>query len=169
MLHFPAHQTLVLKEPSQLAAFLAAEGEANRGIVAVRFERDFDIKSEHVKSLVEAIGGSLDSLTLGSSDTGDGVWLTDAGVLAIVKHCPNLRQLALCSCTNVSDKAFIAVLEGLPHLEVLHCTGHDRSSGAQRRWLDRRATAAARRECQLVRALARNSLGKSVADATGCA
>lgn len=71
-------------------------------------------------------GGLLARLSL---NAGDGTWLTDAAVLAIVRACPRLRQLALCSCTSVTDKALVAVAEGLPNLECLHCTGHDKCSG----------------------------------------
>jgi len=78
---------------------------------------------------VQAAGQGLVSLRLGSSDTGNGSWLTDVAVRSIVQHCPHLRELALCSCTKITDRAFLAVLEGLPQLEVLHCTGHDRSTG----------------------------------------
>lgn len=60
---------------------------------------------------------------------GNGYLVTDAAVMAIAQGCPNLSELALCSCTNVTTAAFAAVIAGCPRLEVLHCTGHDRSSG----------------------------------------
>ncbi|KXZ53310.1 hypothetical protein GPECTOR_7g1204 [Gonium pectorale] len=64
-------------------------------------------------------------LRLGSSDTGDGVWLTDAAVLHIAEKCPNLVVLQLSACTGVTTRAFVAVTEKLSQLTELH----DRSSG----------------------------------------
>ena len=104
-------------------------------VVAMQFGRDFDVRDEHVVRLVEALGPQLHSIRLGSSDTGHGVWLTDAAVHAILAHCrpENLRELYLESCTSVTDKAFLAVVEGLPNLQVLGVTGHDRSTGERER------------------------------------
>lgn len=135
MLHYNLSQQRRLQSPADLDAMLAAAAAAAQSavtIVAVQFGADFDVRDSHVTRLVDALGPQLQSIYLGSSDTGCGTWLTDAAVHAIVRGCPSLRQLALCSCTNVTDKAFLAVVEGLQQLEVLHCTGHDRTSGG--RW-----------------------------------
>ncbi|PNH04742.1 hypothetical protein TSOC_009082 [Tetrabaena socialis] len=66
---------------------------------------------------------------MGSTDTGNGVRVTDDGVMCIVEKCRGLRVLQLTSCTSVTDHAFAAMLERLGELEELHCTGHDRSNG----------------------------------------
>lgn len=40
-----------------------------------------------------------------------------------------LHELALCSCTKVTDRAFVAICERMQHLTVLHLTGNDKSQG----------------------------------------
>lgn len=102
---------------------------AGTGTVAVCFGPDFDVKGVHIKAVADAFNSRLISLYLGSSDTGHGTSVTDGAVRHLAARCPALRELALCSCTNVTDEAFRAVVEGLPKLEVLHCTGHDRTPG----------------------------------------
>lgn len=71
----------------------------------------------------------LEYLALGDSDTGNGVYVKDKGITALVAACPNLRVLMLNSATSVSDKAFVTTLEAAPKLEKLWITGHDRSHG----------------------------------------
>lgn len=129
MLFFAPGQQCYLKGPSELDALLADGAAA--AVAAVRFGPDFDVRDEHVRRLVQALGPQLRSIQLGSSDTGHGVWLTDAAVDAIIAHCDpdRLQQLHLESCTRVTDKAFLKIVEALPNLRVLGVTGHDRSMG----------------------------------------
>ena len=125
MLYYSPTQLRHLKSPADLDALLASAAAA-AGVVAVQLGPDFGVRDEHVKRLVEALGLQLQSIRLGSSDTGDGVWLTDAAVHAVIAHCgPTLRELCLESCTCVTDAAFLAAVEGLPNLQVLGVTGHD--------------------------------------------
>lgn len=78
---------------------------------------------------MQAIGTQLIALRLGSSDTGDGIWVTERAVHRIAACCPKLRELELSSCTKVGDAAFAAIAAGLSELQVLYLTGHDRVSG----------------------------------------
>lgn len=94
------------------------------------YDREFHVRDDHVKRLVQAVGKQLVVLRLGNSDTGDGSSLTDAAVLATVECCPSLEELELASCIGVTEKAFAAILKGLPGLKELHLTGHDRVQGA---------------------------------------
>ncbi|KAG2495298.1 hypothetical protein HYH03_006570 [Edaphochlamys debaryana] len=98
-------------------------------ITSVTFGRDFNIRDKHLDQLSRATGRQLTELRLGSSDTGDGVWVTESVVSLIVRRCPNLRVLQLESCTQLGNASFNAIIEGLPLLEELHITGHDRTSG----------------------------------------
>lgn len=134
MVHYSPPQLRYLKDPADLAALLAedAASAARAAVVAVTFGPNFDVRDEHVQRLLAALGPQLRSIRLGSSDTGHGTWLTDAAVHAVVAACgPNLQVLYLESCTSVTDKAFLAAVEGLPNLQVLGVTGHDRSIGAR--------------------------------------
>lgn len=145
MLPYRAPQLRYLKGPEDLQALLAGDAADKHAVVAVHFGPHFAVRDEHVLQLIEALGPQLQSLRLGSSDTGNGTWLTDRAVLAVVARCgPTLLELVLESCTSVTDKAFLAAVEGLPNLQTLGVTGHDRSIGecASMRAGGRRAAAA---------------------------
>ena len=69
-------------------------------------------------------------LELGSSDTGDGVWITDKTLKCVADNCPKLRKLRLESVTCATDNAVIEVTSKCPLLEELTVSGHDRTTGA---------------------------------------
>ncbi|KAG2446733.1 hypothetical protein HYH02_008294 [Chlamydomonas schloesseri] len=117
-----------LAKPENLDALLG-EDKAG-GVTAVTFGPDFGVMDCHIARLAQAAGLQLTELRLGSSDTGDGVHLTEAAVDTIVRRCKGLEVLQLASCTSISNKAFAAICSGLPKLKELHFTGHDRSTGA---------------------------------------
>ncbi|PNW86382.1 hypothetical protein CHLRE_02g084200v5 [Chlamydomonas reinhardtii] len=122
------HKFRQLDKPANLEAMLKEEKAGC--VTAVTFGRDFGIRDGHLEQLALAAGPQLTELRLGSSDTGDGVYLTDAAVDIIVRRCKNLDVLQLASCTGISNKAFAAICSGLPKLRELHVTGHDKSTGA---------------------------------------
>lgn len=127
---------VTLKTPADLDALLAAAAGGDgappaAAVAAVRLGENFNVRDTHIERLVGALGPQLRAIHLGSSDTGDGAWVTDAGVAAIVGGgCENLRELRLEACVQVTDKAFAAIVAGLPQLEVLSITGHDKRIGA---------------------------------------
>ncbi|KAG2446736.1 hypothetical protein HYH02_008297 [Chlamydomonas schloesseri] len=98
-------------------------------ISAVTFGAGFHVRDEHLRKLADAIGPQLRSLRLGDTDTGDGVFVTDAAVKHVAAKCHGLEELALEACVGVTDAGFSAVLNSLSSLRELHLTGHDRSSG----------------------------------------
>ena len=91
---------------------------------------DFKIHDEDVINTVNKWKDTLVVLELGSSNTGDGVWLTDNAIRHIADNCPLLRKLRLESVTGASDEAVMSVMEKCPLLEHLEVTGHDKSSGS---------------------------------------
>ena len=97
---------------------------------SVTFGSDFSVHDEDVIKAVDLCKDSLVVLELGSSNTGAGVWLSDAAVHHIADNCPNLRKLRLESVTGVSDSAVSDVMSKCPLLEELEVSGHDRSSGS---------------------------------------
>ncbi|KAG2446734.1 hypothetical protein HYH02_008295 [Chlamydomonas schloesseri] len=103
------------------------------GVTAVTFGPHFHVENDHVRRLAEAAGPQLTELRLGSSETGDGLYVTDAGVDIIVRHCPDLEVLQLAATTSISNRAFTRICSGLPKLRELHVTGHDKCRGALER------------------------------------
>ena len=97
---------------------------------SVTFGSDFSVHDDDVIKAVDFCKDSLVVLELGSSNTGAGVWLSDAAVHHIANNCPNLRKLRLESVTGVTDNAVIDVMTKCPLLEELEVSGHDRSSGS---------------------------------------
>ncbi|PSC76970.1 sodium phosphate symporter [Micractinium conductrix] len=97
-------QTAVLASAEALQAFLAS-GLDSSPVVAVRFGEDgLPIEDGHLLKLLKSpIAARLQSLRLGSSDTGNGLYVT--------------------------DRAFVAICERMQHLTVLHLTGNDKSQG----------------------------------------
>lgn len=70
------HKFRQLDKPANLEAMLKEEKAGC--VTAVTFGRDFGIRDGHLEQLALAAGPQLTELRLGSSDTGDGVYLTGA-------------------------------------------------------------------------------------------
>ncbi|KAG2435265.1 hypothetical protein HXX76_007343 [Chlamydomonas incerta] len=121
------HKFRQLAKPDALEAML--KEERSGCVTAVTFGQDFGVRDDHIRQLAQAAGPQLTELRLGSSDTGEGVWLTDAAVDVIARRCKNLEVLQLAACINISNKAFATICSGLPKLRELHVTGHDRRTG----------------------------------------
>ena len=48
-----------------------------------------------------------------------GCAITDAAVIALAKHCPNLTDIRLDRCANITDAAVIALAEHCPNLTTI--------------------------------------------------
>lgn len=72
---------------------------------------------------------TLEKLSLGDSDTGNGGRLSDDVVQSLVAAAPNLRVLSLDACTQLTDATLIAALTQCPRLELLAITGNDKVGG----------------------------------------
>jgi hypothetical protein len=101
------------------------------GIKRVSFGSDFDVRDTHLAAICcrPDLASSLVSLSLGDSDSGNGAWLTDHGVIVLVRACPNLRELTLNAATKLTDEAFLAICEACPSIESLCITGNDKVQG----------------------------------------
>lgn len=93
---------------------------------AISLGPDFGVKDAHLDAIGSKLGGSLLSMQLGSSDTGDGVHLSQLAVTRFVRRCPNLLVLKLESAVGVDDETFKAIVKACPKLQQLTVTGHDR-------------------------------------------
>ena len=104
--------------------------DSKKQLQGVVFGPDFKIRDDDIIRAVDMWKEDLVVLELGSSDTGDGVWLTNKALQYIADNCPKLRKLRLESVTNASDDAVIDITRKCPLLEELTVSGHDKSSGA---------------------------------------
>jgi hypothetical protein len=95
----------------------------------VRFHGDFDIQDCHVSKVANTLGPRLLSLHVGSWSTATGHKLTDAACAVLAAKCKNLRALTLSSCLEVSDEGFESIVNGMPLLESLTMSGHDKRDG----------------------------------------
>ncbi len=101
------------------------------GIKRVSFGPDFNVNDTHLAAICcrPYLASSLVSLSLGDSDSGNGAWLTDHGVIVLVRACPNLRELRLSAATKLTDEAFLAICQACPSMESLCITGNDKVKG----------------------------------------
>lgn len=101
------------------------------GIEKIHFGPNFPVKDQHLAAIYSrpALAASLKSLSLGDSDTGNGYYITEAAVIALVNACPNLRVLMLDAVTSLGDAALLACVQACPHLERLQITGNDKVKG----------------------------------------
>ena len=106
---------------------------SNNSVVrSVIFDRDFDIRDEHIERVVKAKGPDLFVLALGNSDTGDGSWLSTSVTSLIASNCPRLQTLMLESCIKINDKAAVEIGERCTWLRYLTISGNDCCHGAMR-------------------------------------
>ena len=123
---FPSCSKAFLKTKSDLEELVSSRKQLR----CVEFGIDFEIHDEDLVTVVDKWKDNLVVLELGSSDTGDGVRLTDNAVRYIADNCCKLRKLRLESVTHASDDAVMDIMRNCPLLEHLEVTGHDKSSGA---------------------------------------
>ncbi|KAL0569291.1 hypothetical protein V5O48_012678 [Marasmius crinis-equi] len=101
------------------------------GIKHIRFGANFEIKDSHLEmmSAIPGLMNTLEVLSLGDSDTGNGYFLTDAGVQSFLSRAPNLISLTLDACTQLTDATLIHALESCPLLRLVQITGNDKREG----------------------------------------
>ncbi|KAL0569290.1 hypothetical protein V5O48_012677 [Marasmius crinis-equi] len=101
------------------------------GIKRIRFGDDFQIEDSHLQTMsaIPGLMNTLEVLSLGDSDTGNGAYLTDAGVQLFLSQSPHLISLTLDACTRLKNATLIHALESCPRLQHLRITGNDKVKG----------------------------------------
>lgn len=104
------------------------------GIKKIHFSPSFEIQNAHLDAIRSrpALAASLQSLSLGDSDTGNGFYLSDQAVINFANACTNLVICQLDATTKLTDAALIAICQSCTSLETLQITGNDKSRGSLR-------------------------------------
>lgn len=77
-----------------------------------------DIGDQEVLSLVMSTAGSgLLNLNISDSE------ITKSSLLAIQRHCPNLKKLDVSFCHGITENALVDMITFMPTMKVLNCRG----------------------------------------------
>jgi hypothetical protein len=76
---------------------------------------EFD--DSHALCIAKYCGPNLSRLSLGHCD--DYVKVTNLGLAAFAKYCPNITELRLSGVVNASSAGFVRLVKSLPHLRII--------------------------------------------------
>ncbi|KAK7024017.1 hypothetical protein R3P38DRAFT_2955892 [Favolaschia claudopus] len=103
----------------------------NPSTINVQFGPDFHIKDSHIAQFCAhpAICRRIQRFTAGDSDTGCGSGVGEEVFVRFVKLCSTMRVFRLDSFTSLSDASLLTIFEHCPNIEMICLAGNDKVHG----------------------------------------